>query len=95
MLGSITADEKEVKHCNDNRYGMKFRSYRLGLEAGKRDSKHKKTLEKMASNPYIIPSEIFELLKKRARWKSGYDQGWDIVSDRQRKKAEKKHRRKL
>lgn len=90
MIGRIDRDETEEKLCNNYRYGMKQKSYKLGLVAGKLDSKNKKNLEKKAKCPFKIPSDILILLKKRARWFAGYDYGWQISLQKRLHKDKKK-----
>ena len=89
MISRIDRDAVEEKLCNNHRYGMKQKSYKLGLKAGKIDSKNK-NLEKKAKCPYRIPSDILALLKKRARWFAGYDMGWQSVLERKKKKKKKR-----
>ena len=94
MIGRIDRDEKEAKLSASHKYGKKFRSYRVGFIAGKKDGKK---LEEgpSAKNPFPIPSEVLELLKKRARWQMGYDYGYQIGGRIKRKKqAKRKVRRK-
>lgn len=87
MIGRLDRDSTEEKKCNDHAYGKKFKSYRLGLVAGKRDG-HQKDLDlkTRGKNPYIIPTEIWELLKKRSRWEMGYQVGWELGRKKKKKK---------
>jgi hypothetical protein len=89
MMGRLDRDELEEKKCYDARYGQKFKSFRIGLQDGKRDAKAGKHLEKRTANPYSVPSEIWELLKKRARWEMGYQTGWSLIHQRNQKKKTK------
>jgi 5-enolpyruvylshikimate-3-phosphate synthase len=75
VISFIDRDNKETKRCNDHRYGMKFKSYKLGMLAGKTDVKDKELTAKTQC-PYFIPEEVRQLLKKRARWLAGYEEGW-------------------
>lgn len=91
-MGRLDRDERESKFCYDHRYGRKFKSYRLGFIAGKRDGK-RKDLEAMAKCPFVIPEEVWKLLQKRARWFSGYDNGWEVGRRRKKKLMAKKKKR--
>ena len=88
MQGRLGIDEGEAKKCNSHQYGKKFKSYRLGYVAGKRD-RRTKGVEKLAENPFKIPPDIWKLLQKRARWQMGYDMGWQMESDKKLKKKRK------
>ena len=77
MIGNIDRDEREEKLCYRHSYGMKFKSYKLGMAAGKTDVRNKDLTSKTKC-PYRIPEDVLELLKKRARWLAGYEIGWQV-----------------
>lgn len=86
MLAKLGSDEQEAKKCNRHSYGKKFKSYRKGYIAGKHDARRKDLPEGTAKNPYNLSEEVWELLKKRARWEMGYDAGWEVIHRRRLKK---------
>lgn len=90
MIGRIDRDVDAENECRDHRRGMKFPSYKEGLEAGKRDFRGLKNLEHKELNPYSLTPEILSLLKKRARWESGYQTGWMLAKERRKLIKKKK-----
>ena len=91
MLGSLLHDDAERKRCNDSRYGMKFKSYKLGYAAGKHDRLNlKRDDAKTEQNPYKLTPDILDLLRRRARWESGYFAGWQRIQLKKQNKAKKK-----
>ena len=90
MIGRIDLDEKEFKkYTGAYKRGKRFRSFRLGVQAGKTDgAKIEDTTT--SKNPFPIPSELYELLQKRARWQAGYDLGWEIGREKKRKKLKRR-----
>lgn len=90
MIGKLDRDEAEEKRCYDSAYGKKYPSYRKGVEAGKRDAKH--DAHKREQNPFLIPIEIQKLLRQRARWFMGYEEGWrraKLSKGKKKKKVKK------
>lgn len=84
MMDFIDRDNVETKKCYDYRYGMKQKSFKQGFSAGKLDRKDKH-LEKKAKCPFKIPSSVQLILKKRARWIEGYNQGWQAAGKKKKK----------
>lgn len=92
MQGRIDRDEGEEKLSATYRYGKKFKSFRLGYRDGKIDgAKIEADVRKKC--PFKIPSDVYELLKKRARWFAGYDLGWEQGRKRKKKKLKKRRER--
>ena len=89
MIGRIDRDEAEEKNCSVYRYGKKFRSFRLGYRAGKSDGA-KVDAVGTTKCPFKIPSDVLELLKKRARWFAGHALGWEQGRKRKKKKRKVK-----
>ena len=87
MIGRIDRDNEEEKKCYDMAYGKKFKSFKKGYLAGKIDAKKNKDLKNREPNPYLIDPDVLMILKQRARWFEGYDQGWQKISDRKKKKG--------
>jgi len=90
MIGRLDLDEAEAKRCNNHNVGKKLPSYKKGFQAGVRDAKATE-IEKRAKNPYLLTEEMRILLKKRARWEMGYQQGWEV--GRKQRKVKKVRRR--
>lgn len=90
MISFIDRDEKEAKLCYSRRYGMKFKSYKSGFSAGKKDAKDKKNINGKTKCPFNIPPDVYDLLRKRARWLEGYEAGWNRVGAGKRKKNAKR-----
>lgn len=93
MIGHIDRDNTEAKLCNDRKYGMKFKSYKLGVKAGIRAAKTKDLPAEKC--PYPIPPDVMKLLQQRARWFAGYEEGWGkIQRKRQQRRLEQEPKRK-
>lgn len=89
MQGRIDRDENEEKKSAAYRYGKKFRSFRVGYKAGRKDGWTREATAQ-AKCPFHIPSDVLELLKKRARWFAGYDMGYQDAKIKRRKQGKKK-----
>ena len=93
MISQLDRDKAEEHRCYDTKVGMTFKSFRDGLDAGKREAKLV-DLPKggLKQCPYYLSPEVRELLKKRARWLAGYDTGWQLAKRKQQRKKKKKRR---
>lgn len=87
-MGRIDRDESEQSRCYNDEYARKFKSYRLGLAAGKRDGARTGN-EKLERNPYVLTPEILALLRKRARWEAGHSIGFTQTARKRLAKVRK------
>lgn len=85
MNSPLGYDGKILNKKKSLTYWRKFISWRKGFKAGKKG-------KSKVDNPYKLSEEIWTLLRKRARWQMGYEEGWE--AGRRKRLAREKRKQK-
>lgn len=78
-------DEETIKSSVDSLRSSK--AFKKGFKLGYVSVKH----NELAENPYTLPPDMWEILRKRTRWQLGFEEGRASYKAKHQNKKKRRH----